>query len=179
MAYVDLWVMVDVSDDKKIGTWYGVRQTISPEDDLSDKFAWIRIKDTDVLWEIESWNFDQSPLPKKYRGLAPQHHTYNFETASWSHVPVDRVTWKNIKDERMAKLNDTDWVVVKYTELGQPIPQEWLEYRTFLRNYPETHKHLSAEHAQHILNFTFDPDLQRLRASRGASIEPPEWIEEQ
>jgi hypothetical protein len=180
MAYVDLWVWVDISDNQTTGKWFGMKQkTLPNEEENTDNFRWVRIKDTDVIWEIENWDFSQSPLPKQYRGLAPTHFTYNFETESWSHESIDLITWQYIKDERMAKLNDTDWIVVKYTELGQPIPTEWLEYRSFLRDYPETHSHLSVEHAQHVLNFTFDPETKARRLEKGLSIDPPEWTGDQ
>ena len=179
MAYVDFWVLVDVSDDRKTGKWFGAKQKIQPEEDGSDKLVWIRIKDSDVIWTIESWDYNSGPLPKQYRGLAPTHFTYDFQTDSWTHESIEGITWGQIKAERMAKLNDTDWIVVKYTELGQPIPAEWLEYRKFLRDYPETHKHLEVEHAQHILNFTYDPDTKQRRLSKGLSIEVPEWTGDQ
>jgi hypothetical protein len=114
-------------------------------------------------------------MPKHLRGLAPHHFAFNFENNEWTHETVESVTWQNIKDERLAKLNGTDWIVVKYTELGQPIPSEWLEYRTFLRDYPDTHKHLTPEHAQHILNFTFDPELKKIRLAKGLPITAPDW----
>ena len=178
MAYVDFWVLVDVSDDRKTGKWFGQKQRVQPEEDGSDKLKWIRLRDDDVIWIMENWDFTASPLPKQYRGLAPWHFTYSFESSAWTHETIEQVTWQAIKDERMAKLNDTDWIVVKYTELGQPIPKEWSDYRNFLRDYPSTHKHLSPEHAQHILNFTFDPDTKKRRLGLGLSIEVPEWNEE-
>lgn len=35
-------------------------------------------------------------------------------------------------------LLETDWVVAKYTEIGEPIPSQWVEYRQALRDLPNT-----------------------------------------
>jgi hypothetical protein len=176
MAYVDFWVFVDVGEDNKTGKWFGQHQTIQPdENENTDRFKWIRLHDDSVIWIIHTWNYEQGPLPKKYRGLSPYHFTYNFEGDSWTYEDVEQVTWQNIKDERMAKLNDTDWVIVKYTETGESVPQEWLDYRKMLRDFPEIYKDLPAEQAQHILNFTFDPNTRNNRIKNGLSVDIPEW----
>jgi len=43
---------------------------------------------------------------------------------------LDRITRDDL-------LSISDWVVVKHTELGEPIPQEWQEYRQALRDITE------------------------------------------
>lgn len=176
MADVDFWVMVDVGDDGKTGRWFGQKQRTEPEvEDPHGRHVWIRLKDTDDIWIIENWNFEESRLPKKYRGLSPTNFTYDFESKTWSHESAILVSWQMIRDARMAMLSSTDWIIVKYAELGEPIPQEWLDYRKTLRDFPETHKDLDPELAQHILNFTFDPDTKKRRLERGLSIDVPEW----
>ena len=44
-----------------------------------------------------------------------------------------------LRKERTQKLAETDWVVTKYTELGQPIPSEWATYRQALRDITDTY----------------------------------------
>ena len=44
-----------------------------------------------------------------------------------------------LRKERATKLAETDWVVTKYTELGQPIPSEWVTYRQALRDITDTY----------------------------------------
>lgn len=39
-----------------------------------------------------------------------------------------------LRRERDIRLYETDWVVTKYTELGEPIPEEWRTYRQALRD---------------------------------------------
>jgi hypothetical protein len=53
--------------------------------------------------------------------------------------PVEPVTseedwWKLYRDKRNTILTQTDWIVTKYTEQNQPIPQEWINYRQALRD---------------------------------------------
>jgi hypothetical protein len=44
--------------------------------------------------------------------------------------------WEAFRVERNKRLSETDWIVIKYQELGQPIPKEWAEYRQKLRDLP-------------------------------------------
>ena len=39
-----------------------------------------------------------------------------------------------VEDERAIRLFETDWIVIKYIEIGEPIPKKWKEYRNALRN---------------------------------------------
>lgn len=41
------------------------------------------------------------------------------------------------RQTRNARLTATDWVVVRASEVGQPIPAGWLAYRAALRDVPE------------------------------------------
>lgn len=45
-----------------------------------------------------------------------------------------RTTARTMRQKRDAKLDDTDWIVIKSQELGEPVPTEWLEYRQSLRD---------------------------------------------
>lgn len=40
----------------------------------------------------------------------------------------------NVRRRRDQLLSDTDWVVIKATEQGQPIPADWTTYRQALRD---------------------------------------------
>ena len=44
--------------------------------------------------------------------------------------------WRLWRIERNFRLAETDWVIVKYVELGQQVPSEWLSYRQALRDLP-------------------------------------------
>jgi len=41
-----------------------------------------------------------------------------------------------LREERSRRLVAVDWVVIKYTSLGQQIPQEWADYMQALRDLP-------------------------------------------
>lgn len=43
---------------------------------------------------------------------------------------------KNIRGERDRMLSVTDWIVIKHQELGTAISEEWLSYRSALRDIP-------------------------------------------
>ena len=56
---------------------------------------------------------------------------------------VDRITNEALESESSEEKNrrernnilrDTDWIVIKYTEKGESIPQEWSDYRQSLRD---------------------------------------------
>ena len=44
--------------------------------------------------------------------------------------------WRLWRIERNFRLAETDWVIVKYVESGQQVPNEWLSYRQALRDLP-------------------------------------------
>lgn len=49
-----------------------------------------------------------------------------------------REAWAALRAERDRRLAATDWIVVKYAELGQEMPEEWRRYRQALRDLPAT-----------------------------------------
>ena len=48
------------------------------------------------------------------------------------HVILD-AAWDGVRRKRDQLLTQTDWVVTKAMETGQPVPQEWRDYRQALR----------------------------------------------
>lgn len=66
---------------------------------------------------------------------------YDFVETKWS-IRTE-VLIEKINRDRNKLLADTDWIVAKYTELGQPIPENYRVYRQALRDitlqpgYPE------------------------------------------
>jgi hypothetical protein len=45
--------------------------------------------------------------------------------------------WERLRDERNAKLNDTDWTQLNDTNLSQHEIEQWKEYRQKLRDLPK------------------------------------------
>jgi len=67
---------------------------------------------------------------------------WNSETNSWyldeisAEELAERITmaWQGVRSERDDMLSCTDYMVVKATETGTPIPSAWSEYRQGLRD---------------------------------------------
>lgn len=60
------------------------------------------------------------------------------EENTWNQVleAYQRVTWKEVIEKRNQLLTESDWIVVKHQEIGQPIPTAWKTYRQQLRDLP-------------------------------------------
>jgi hypothetical protein len=60
---------------------------------------------------------------------------YHFwDGKSW--VENDTLLSNKVRRNRDYLLSNSDWVVAKYTELGEPMPDEWRVYRQALRDIP-------------------------------------------
>ena len=44
---------------------------------------------------------------------------------------------KLLREERNKRLTESDWVVIKATELGKTVSEKWVGYRQTLRHLPE------------------------------------------
>lgn len=44
--------------------------------------------------------------------------------------------WRLWRIERNFRLAETDWVIIKFLEAGQAVPEEWTTYRQALRDLP-------------------------------------------
>jgi hypothetical protein len=54
--------------------------------------------------------------------------SYEVTEASWESSS------ESVRALREHLLSETDWVVIKYYEMGEEVPQEWLKYRQALRD---------------------------------------------
>lgn len=63
---------------------------------------------------------------------------YLFFDGTFSPAPEqkidDVVRAEQVRAQRNDLISQTDWVILRATELGQPVPGEWLKYRTALRD---------------------------------------------
>jgi hypothetical protein len=48
-----------------------------------------------------------------------------------------REAWAAFRTERNRRLAETDWVVARAYERGEPVPEAWAAYRQALRDLPE------------------------------------------
>ena len=44
--------------------------------------------------------------------------------------------WKALRAERDRRLAETDWIVIRAYERGEPLPEAWAAYRQALRDLP-------------------------------------------
>ncbi len=53
-------------------------------------------------------------------------------------TPQDRLreAWAAFRAERDRRLAETDWIVARAYERGEPVPEAWVAYRQALRDLP-------------------------------------------
>jgi len=60
---------------------------------------------------------------------------FNSKTEEESYLnKLNEEKWKEVLKKRNQLLSDSDWIVTKSLEKGQPIPQVWSNYRQILRD---------------------------------------------
>jgi len=50
------------------------------------------------------------------------------------HHDILDARWQEVRRDRDVKLAETDWIVARAYERGEPVPAEWVEYRQALRD---------------------------------------------
>lgn len=59
-------------------------------------------------------------------------HEFNIDTKQW--VLNGARAWAYIRSLRDKKLAESDWVRLRAADLGEPVPQAWIDYRQALRD---------------------------------------------
>ena len=87
-----------------------------------------------------------------YSGISTVGTAYTMPTQSdletKVNVKLNNERWDIIRKERNRELSETDWIVTKLYELGDPVPIEWKAYRQSLRDIT----------TQDINNITWPPN---------------------
>ncbi len=176
MAKVNYWALLE-----KDGPDFEVAHPMGPsreEDPTSEgvdpRHMWVQLDDTDAYYIWRTWDFSQGVMTPLYRGLSFRSFHYIVATGTWEVDEPYQVSWQEVRDTRSARLTHTDWVVVKYTELGEPLPAEWATWRQDLRDWPVTQKAagFTAEQSLENLNFHVDPYTKAFRIARGLPASP-------
>ena len=55
------------------------------------------------------------------------------------HIEIERLEQaaESARNQRDRLLTETDWVTIRATDTGDPVPTEWQTYRQALRDIPE------------------------------------------
>lgn len=61
-------------------------------------------------------------------------HTFNWSSKQWEDLRTPASEWPLVRAKRDKLISDSDWVVTKATETGQPVPAAWSAYRQALRD---------------------------------------------
>ena len=61
-----------------------------------------------------------------------EHHEFNYQLRRWD-LRSD-LAWADIRSRRSILLSQSDWVVTRSMESGQPVPPQWQAYRQALRD---------------------------------------------
>lgn len=62
---------------------------------------------------------------------------WDAEARRWVAHPTQAAIAAEIRRDRDRRLAACDWVVLRATELGEPVPAAWLAYRAALRSVPD------------------------------------------
>lgn len=95
--------------------------------------------DTLATYGLLPVNFDSRPTFDEKTQYVKESAPYQDANGAWKvsytveQKPLSHVE-EIIREERNRLLSETDWVVTKYMERKEDIPQEWLDYRQELRN---------------------------------------------
>jgi Phage tail assembly chaperone protein len=179
MAKINRWALLEITHpDPAPGVAHplGPIRDELPDGSIAPNQLWVQLDENDAYYIWKTWDFlANGRMIEQYRGLTFPNFHYDLGTATWTHDEPYRVTWQEVRDARMARLGDTDWVVVKFTELNQPLPEEWATWRQDLRDWPVTQAAagFTAEQALENLNYHFDPATKARRISLGLSLDRP------
>jgi len=98
--------------------WYPI-VSVKPESFHHDTEVWesesYEIKDDHVVWTLTKRSKTQEELDAE-----------------------EAERWRLWRIERNFRLAETDWVIIKYLEAGQAVPEAWTTYRQALRDLPVT-----------------------------------------
>jgi hypothetical protein len=136
MAGLDLWVKVE---DGKVVRGANllppdVRSWGADKDALirSGWFPVVSVKPDSMdtrteVWESESYEIKDDHVVWTLTARPKSQQELDAEAAE---------RWRLWRIERNFRLAETDWVIVKYLEAGQAVPEAWIIYRQALRDLP-------------------------------------------
>ena len=136
MAGLDLWVKVE---DGKVVRGANllppdVRSWGADKDALirSGWFPVVSVKPDSMDYATEVWDSESYEIKE-------DHVVWTLVKRSKTQEELDAESaerWRLWRIERNFRLAETDWVIIKYLEAGQAVPEVWATYRQALRDLP-------------------------------------------
>lgn len=106
-----------------------IRDTVTDHIPEQAGITFIEVDYTDVI-NITTQYFDNGVFVEK--GFGAPFFEFDYGLKQWTASPV--AAWAGAKQKRARALAESDWVVTKATERGQPVPGAWAAYRQALRD---------------------------------------------
>ena len=136
MAELDLWVKVE--DGKVVRGANPLPPDVlawgAGKDALihSGWFPVVSVKPDSMYYATEVWESESHEIKD-------DHVVWTLTKRSKTQEELDAEAaerWRLRRIERNFRLAETDWVIIKYLEAGQAIPEAWATYRQALRDLP-------------------------------------------
>lgn len=119
-----------------------VMRTNVPLEDLGALYPNMRIVEQQA-GVASGWYEDESGQFLNPGDPPTEHHEFDYATKQW--VFLSESAWGAVRWQRNRLLAGTDWVVLRAQDQGEPVPQEWLDYRQALRDVTEQADPLNIE----------------------------------
>ena len=131
----------------------------------------------EYLYQNEGWKLivDEGPsmLPDDLKhgvknSIAEWDHTderiakVTYTYTNFTSEEIDEYTsdkWEYVREIRDKLLAETDWIIIRATEENLTISQEILNYRTLLRNFPETIDNILEFDPENTLSWPVKPTV--------------------
>jgi hypothetical protein len=137
MPALDLWVKVEngsvITQPNSLPTQ--VQATGADKEALlrSGWYPVVSVKPDSMNYKTEVWESQTYEIKE-------DHVVWTLVKRSKTQEELDAEAaerWRLWRIERNFRLAETDWVIIKYLEAGQAVPEAWATYRQALRDLPQ------------------------------------------
>jgi len=137
---VSTWHVYSLASGQLTGAW------LSIDDDDADTLSANTPPDHGLVAGVADWESQcvdlatgelvdwQPPAPADD---ALRTWAWHADAKRWLATPTQAAVAADVRRERAARLAASDWVVARATELHEPVPQAWRDYRKALRDLPD------------------------------------------
>ena len=137
MPALDLWVKVENGTViTQPNTLPAQAQATGADKDALIRSGWypvVSVKPDSMDYKTEVWESQTYEIKE-------DHVVWTLVKRSKTQEELDAEAaerWRLWRIERNFRLAETDWVIIKYLEAGQAVPEAWATYRQALRDLPQ------------------------------------------